>query len=201
DAVLPHRVQPLVLRAGERVHPLDSLEAVERGDAVELRQHPRREVGEALVVGRLEGEAPGRGEERAAARDRRAIEAHPDAEEPAAAEGFLEHRGREAAIAFARGERAAALALPAARLQGEELLGPAPDVRFWLEAHVRERAALGEPARLARELPARRAREGALQVALGALRLAKHGAREDVFRDRGAAAPRARVEQRAVERA
>jgi hypothetical protein len=99
------------------------------------------ELREALVVGGLEGIGAFAGGEARAARDRAAVEIEPAPEQPAATERRVEYLRKVKAIRLRAGHRAALASLPAARLEPQEILDPAPDVVLGLQRDVGELAA------------------------------------------------------------
>src|SRR5206468_10407940 len=143
-------------RAG--IHPPHARQSPKLLDVVHLEHRPRREIREFLVIRGLECERSLTRYERASTRDGAAIEIQPQHKQAAATKGGSRNLREIAATALRGSQCAAALSLPAARLDPQELVDPAPDIVLRSQDKVRHPAMLAQALLLAAQPPAQVAR-------------------------------------------
>src|SRR6185436_3478991 len=170
-------------RAG--VDPVHAGQRIELAHSLELEQDARGKARVAFVESRPEGKRPSVRDEGAAARDRAAVEVDADHEQLPALESAA-HDVLEV-LAVPAG-RTPAAALPAARLDAQEVVDPPVDVTAGLEHYPLEPAVLGEAPRLALEALAQLVRHRRHEARPEAARPAQHSARRGVLPARETAA-------------
>ena len=163
----PQAVDHEVVGDGAGIHPADGPGLVQPGDVLDLEQQAGRVVGIGLVVGDLEGEAAVRRKEVAFHGEHPAVEPQRHHAQAAAGEGAKHGGTEEAAIARVAFERGAFLALPAERLQREEVIHPGIDVTGRLQRGERHAPDLLEPCPPAPEVLPVLAGEARLQEGFG----------------------------------
>src|SRR2546421_539693 len=175
---LPHELPIACLPAG--IHPSHARQRLKLPYAVQLEHRPGREIREFLVVRRLECERSFAGNERTSARDGTAIEIEAKHEQAAAAKGGSHDLREIAATALRRSQRTAALPLPPARLDPQELVDPARDVVLLSYFEMLHPAALAQTLLFATQPPAQVARYRRLGVGVLVVSCIPQTARKNV---------------------
>src|SRR5258708_616928 len=169
-----------VVRRRAGIHPPHPAQRLKLPDAVHLEHCPGREIRELLVIRRLECERSFTGDERASARDGTAVEIDAQHEQAAATKGGSRNLREIAATALRRSQCAAARPLPAARLDLQELVDPAPDVVLRSYCEVLHMATLAQALLLAAQPPAQVARYRQLRIGFLVVSFIPQAARKNV---------------------